>query len=116
MEYLQKMNIPCLDDNMEELASQVDVIFIAEIESSIATLESERDGLLANGSGKQEWIENIKKYKGIVSLDRSLITFLIERIDVIDGNTLQVTYRFQKEIAELEHVVELYATELKEAI
>ena len=89
---------------------------IAEIESSIATLESERDGLLANGSGKQEWIENIKKYKGIVSLDRSLITFLIERIDVIDGNTLQVTYRFQKEIAELEHVVELYATELKEAI
>ncbi|MDD7712573.1 MAG: recombinase family protein [Lachnobacterium sp.] len=89
---------------------------IAEIESSIATLESERDGLLANGSGKQEWIENFKKYKGIVSLDRSLITFLIERIDVIDGNTLQVTYRFQKEIAELEHVVELYATELKEAI
>lgn len=89
---------------------------IAEIESSIATLESERDGLLANGSGKQEWIENIKKYKGIVSLDRSLITFIIERIDVIDGNTLQVTYRFQKEIAELEHVVELYATELKEAI
>lgn len=50
---------------------------IAEIESSIATLESERDGLLANGSGKQEWIENIKKYKGIVSLDRSLITFLM---------------------------------------
>ena len=71
---------------------------------------------MANGSGKQEWIENIKKYKGIVSLDRSLITFLIERIDVIDGNTLQVTYRFQKEIAELEHVVELYETELKEAI
>ena len=71
---------------------------------------------MANGSGKQEWIENINKYKGIVSLDRSLITFLIERIDVIDGNTLQVTYRFQKEIAELEHVVELYATELKEAI
>ena len=89
---------------------------MADIENSISSLEAERDGLLANGSGKQEWIENIKKYKGIVSLNRSLITFLIERIDVIDGNTLQVTYRFQKEIAELEHVVELYASELKEAI
>ena len=50
---------------------------MADIESSISSLEAERDGLLANGSGKQEWIENIKKYKGIVSLDRSLITFLM---------------------------------------
>ena len=41
---------------------------MADIERSISSLEAERDVLLANGSGKQEWIENIKKYKGIASL------------------------------------------------
>lgn len=89
---------------------------LADIEGSITSLEAERDSVLSNGTGKQEWIEKLEKYKGIVSLDRSLITFLIERIDVVDGNTLQVTYRFQKEIADMEHLVELYGKELKEAV
>ena len=87
-----------------------------EAESCIASLEAERDMILANGSGKQEWIEKLKTYKGIKELDRSLITFLIERIDVIDGNTIQVTYRFREEAEELKRLAELYSIDMKEAV
>ena len=89
---------------------------IDDIEESIASLETERDCILANGSGRQEWIEKLKAFDGITSLDRNLITFLIERIDVIDGNTLQVTYRFENEIAELENVAGFLECDLKEAM
>ena len=89
---------------------------LEEAESCIVSLEAERDMILANGSGKQEWIEKIKTYKGIKELDRSLITFLIERIDVIDGNTIQVTYRFREEAEELKRLAELYSIDMKEAV
>ena len=58
----------------------------------------------------------MKACKGIKELDRSLITFLIERIDVIDGNTIQVTYRFREEAEELERLSKLYSVEMKEAV
>jgi hypothetical protein len=49
----------------------------------------------------------LKKYEGINSLERKLVTFLIERIDVVDCNNIQVTYRFEKEISEMEQFIEL---------
>ncbi|WP_373207060.1 recombinase family protein [Coprococcus phoceensis] len=89
---------------------------IDDIEESIASMEKERDCILTNGSGRQEWIEKLSTFNGITCLDRNLITFLIERIDVIDGNTLQVTYRFQNEITELENVAGILECDLKEAM
>lgn len=88
---------------------------LSEVENCIASLEAEK-AALADGSGKQEWIEKLKIYKGVDELDRGLITFLIERIDVIDGNTVQVTYRFHEETAELERITELYSDRIKEAV
>lgn len=89
---------------------------MAEIEKSIASIEADRDGILANGTGRQEWIEKLKKYEGVTELDRELVTFLIDRIEVIDPDTIQVTYRFEKALREMERVVELYSGELKEAM
>ena len=89
---------------------------IADIEKSIASLETERDQIINNGSGKQEWIDKLRGYDGITSLDRELVAYLIERVEVFDNNTIQVTYRFQKAIEEMERVVELYSERLKEAM
>ena len=89
---------------------------MAEIEKSIASIEADRDGILANGTGRQEWIQKLKKYEGVSELDRELVTFLIDRIEVIDPDTIQVTYRFEKALREMERVVELYSDELKEAM
>jgi DNA invertase Pin-like site-specific DNA recombinase len=79
----------------------------AEIEEAIARLLAERENILNHGTGRQEWIMQLKKYEGINSLERKLVTFLIERIDVMDGNNIQVTYRFEKEISEMEQFIEL---------
>ena len=87
-----------------------------DIEKSIASIEADRDGILANGTGRQEWIEKLKKYEGVTELDRELVTFLIDRIEVVDTETIQVRYRFEKALREMERVLELYSGEMKEAV
>ena len=99
-----------------EIQTVLDFARYEESNGRLCKIEAEKDIILANGSGKQEWIEKLKRYKGIKELDRSFITFLIERIDVIDGNTIQVTYRFREEAEELERLAELYSVEIKEAV
>lgn len=89
---------------------------LADIEGSIASIEAERDGILANGSGKQEWVEKLKKYDGVKEIDRELVTLLINKILVIDADTIQVNYRFEKALTDMEHMVELYSDGLKEAM
>lgn len=89
---------------------------IEDVEKSIASLEAERDQVIKNGTVKQEWIDKLRRYDGITSLDRELVVFLIKRVEVFDNNTIQVTYRFQKAIEEMEHAVELYSGRLKEAM
>nr|MCR5739814.1 recombinase zinc beta ribbon domain-containing protein [Lachnospiraceae bacterium] len=90
---------------------------IDDIEKSIAAVEAERDVMLASGTGKQEWIEKIKKYEGVSTLDRELVTFLIERVEVVDSETINVKYRFDKVLSEMERIVRFYSSEdLKEAM
>ncbi|MCR5023885.1 MAG: recombinase family protein [Lachnospiraceae bacterium] len=89
---------------------------IDDIAKSIASIEAERDVVLANGSGKQAWIEKIQKYEGIRTLDRELVTFLIEKVEIVDSKTINVTYRFDKVLKEMERIVEFYSKELKEAM
>ena len=86
------------------------------IEKSIEAITAERDGILANGSVKQEWIEKLKKYNGVEELDRELVTFLITRIEVVGAGKLNVRYRFEKALTEMEHFVKLYSGGRKEAV
>lgn len=87
-----------------------------DIEKSIASIEADRDGILANGTGRQEWIDKLKKYNGSTELDRELVTFLIDKIEVVDPETILVTYRFEKALKEMERVLELYSSQMKEAV
>ncbi len=89
---------------------------LGEIEKSIETITAERDGILANGTEKQEWIEKLKKYKGVNELDRKLASFIIERVDVVKANAINVTLRFEKALTEMEHMVELYSGDMKETM
>ncbi len=87
-----------------------------DIEKSIASIDAARDGILANGTERQEWIEKLKKYNGATELDRELVTFLIDKIEVVDPETILVTYRFEKALKEMERVLELYSNKMKEAV
>lgn len=95
----------------EKYQSQMD-----DIEKSIASIEADRDGILANGTGRQEWIDKLKKYNGATELDRELVTFLIKKIEVVDPETILVSYRFEKALKEMERVLELYSVGMKEAV
>ena len=89
---------------------------LEEIKKSIASLKEDRRGILENGTGKQKWIEKIKEYKGIKTLDRELVCFLIEKVEVIDKGAINVTFRFENALTEMEKIVDLYSGELKEAM
>ena len=90
---------------------------IDDVENSIASVEAERDVILSQGTGKQAWIEKIKKYEGIRTLDREFVTFLIERVEVVDSETINVKYRFDKVLTEMERIVRFYSSEgLKEGM
>ena len=81
------------------------------IGASIASLEKERDGVLAGRTAGREWVESLKKYKGVERLDRGLAAFIIDRIEVVDADALEVTYRFGKEAEEMERFVRMYGKE-----
>ena len=83
----------------------------AGIEASIASLEKEKTGIQTGQTAGQEWVEALKGYKGVETLDRGLAAFLIDRIEVMDSDTLQVSYRFEKEAAEMERFVMMYGKE-----
>lgn len=83
-----------------------------EVERSIAKLEAERDGILANGSVKQEWIDKLRKYKDKKTLDRELTTFLIDKVEILSGDKIQVSLRFEELIEEMERTLAM----MKEAV
>ena len=83
----------------------------AGIEDSIASLEKEKAGIRTGQTAGQEWVESLKGYKGVEKLDRGLAAFLIDRIEVMDSDTLQVSYWFEKEAAEMERFVMMYGKE-----
>ena len=86
------------------------------IEKSISNLKAERESILANESPKLTWIEKIKSFKEEKTIDRRIICFLIDRIAVFNNSTLQVTYRFQEEVAVMKHIMEIYSESTKEAV
>ena len=57
-------------------------------------LEEEYKNYSAKGSQKQEWVERLKQGQGVNELDRGLISFLIDRIEVFEGGRLWIKYRF----------------------
>ena len=81
------------------------------IRVAIASLEQERDDIQTGQTAGQEWVDALKRYRGVETLVRGLAAFLIDRIEVMDGDTLQVSYRFEKEAAEMERFVVMYGKE-----
>ena len=67
-----------------------------QIQTSISRLSDERDRLLSNGTGRQEWMDEVLKYKGVTKLSRRMLTFLIERIEVESASSFKIIWRFDK--------------------
>lgn len=61
-------------------------------------------------------LERFKKYRNIEVLDRSLVTELIDRIDVHEGRRLTIHFKFQDEFEKIRAFAEQEQQELKQAV
>lgn len=68
-----------------------------QIEDAVQILKQERWDLINNYELQNRWIEEFKKNKNIHELSRPILASLIEKIDVIDRNTIKVYFTFQPE-------------------
>ena len=53
----------------------------ARIEDSIMSLEKEKAGLRTGRTAGQEWVDALKRYKGVERLERGLAAVLIDRVE-----------------------------------
>lgn len=66
-----------------------------QIEEAVQILNQERWDLINNYELQNRWIEEFKKNQNIHELSRPILASLIEKIDVIDRNTMKVYFTFQ---------------------
>ena len=83
-----------------------------ELQTKVSRLQEERDKNLNYQGGRQEWIDEIIKFKGMTRLKRNIAASLIDRIEVEDSGKIRVAWRFEKAIAELEG----WLDDVKEAV
>lgn len=88
----------------------------ATLTAQIASLQEERNNLDVQETLQNEWLERFKKYRGIESLDRSLVTELVDRIDIHEGRRLTIHFKFQDEFEKIRAFAEQEQQALKQAV
>lgn len=70
----------------------------ATLTAQVVSLQEERNNLDAREVMQNEWLQRFKKYREIETLNRSLVTELIDRIDIHEGRRLTFHFKFQDEL------------------
>lgn len=89
---------------------------VSGIEENIQSLQEEKDNILQGQTVVQEWIGKFKEYQNVTELDRRVVTFLIDRIEITAGGGVVIHYSFGREIAQMEKMIESCPDCRKEAV
>lgn len=81
----------------------------------IAQLKEERQTLDHKERLQNEWITRFRQYGQIDTLTRSLVTELIARIDVHEGKTITIHFKFEDEFEKVKAFAEQEMQELQAA-
>ena len=73
---------------------------IEEYDRKITELEAERQNL-QTALNAYPFLDVYRKYRKLEEITRPMIVELIEKIEVYEGNRVEITFRFQDEIADL---------------
>lgn len=73
---------------------------IEEYDHKITELEAERQNL-QNAPNAYPFLDVYRKYRKLEEITRPMVVELIEKIEVYEGNRVEITFRFQDEIADL---------------
>ena len=60
----------------------------------------ERDRLAQNIGKYHKWIEDLMKYKEVITLDRMALVEMVERIEVCEGKCINVRFRYEENMAD----------------
>ena len=66
-----------------------------------------RQRLLANKTHLRPWIEELKQYQSIETLDRKIVVSLVERIIVYSKSSVEVRFKYEDEMAEMLSLAEI---------
>ena len=73
---------------------------IEEYSRKITELEAERQNL-QTAPNAYPFLDVYRKYRKLEEITRPMVVELIEKIEVYEGNRVEITFRFQDEIADL---------------
>ena len=73
---------------------------IEEYDRKITELEAERQNL-QTAPNAYPFLDVYRKYRKLEEIARPMVVELIEKIEVYEGNRVEITFRFQDEIADL---------------
>ena len=73
---------------------------IEEYDRKITELEAEQQNL-QTAPNAYPFLDVYRKYRKLEEITRPMVVELIEKIEVYEGNRVEITFRFQDEIADL---------------
>lgn len=85
----------------------------ATLAQQIAMLKEERQNLAHKDSLQSEWMTRFRQYGQIDTLTRSLVTELVERIDVHEGRMITIHFKFEDEFEKVKAFAEQEMQELQ---
>ena len=73
----------------------------SSVEKTLYGLETKERLLLTNQLQFQPWVENLKKYRGITELSRSMVVSTIDSVIISSAKEVEVRFKFGDELSEI---------------
>lgn len=67
---------------------------IQEAEQAIAAIEAEREQMVNNNREQLSWMEVFKQHQNITEVTRNVIVDLIDHIEILEGKSIHVVFRY----------------------
>ena len=72
-----------------------------DVKETLLSLEKKERLLLTNQLQFQPWVENLRKYKGLSELSRSMVISTIDRVVINDAKDIEVHFKFGDELSQI---------------
>ncbi|MEG0228612.1 MAG: recombinase family protein, partial [Lachnospiraceae bacterium] len=80
-----------------------------QVEEAIKTLETDLSDLLKSRTEQSKWVDEFKQFERIRELTRPILVTLVEKIVVIDKNTIEIHFSFGNEFESALRLIEATA-------
>lgn len=87
---------------------------IDKIGETIMKLEQERENVCNSSNLKCDWMKEFIKNQNASELSRQLVVTLIDRVEIFEDKSVEITFNFKDEFAELNEFLEQAVTESTE--